>query len=94
LIFAASGTAPDAVIRAAKELNPALLVLARASYLGEANELRAAGAHMIVTAEAEVALAMAERLLRDLGATGEQLDRERDRVRTLLSQGLQGSPGR
>jgi len=84
LIFAASGTPPEAVIRVAKELNPALLVLARASYLHEAEQLRDAGAHVVVTAEAEVALAMAERLLRDLGATGEQLDRERDRVRAAL----------
>ncbi|MEY4580762.1 MAG: hypothetical protein RL701_5465 [Pseudomonadota bacterium] len=84
LIFAASGTAPESVIRVAKDLNPALLVLARSSYLHEAEALKLAGAHTIVTAEAEVALAMAERVLVDLGATPDQLDRERERVRTTL----------
>lgn len=85
LIFAASGTPPEAVIRAATALNPALLVLARCAYLSEAELLRAAGAHVVVTAEAEVALAMAERLLTGLGASPEQLDRERDRVRAALA---------
>jgi CPA2 family monovalent cation:H+ antiporter-2 len=72
------------VIRLAKQINPSLLVLARATYLREADQLRSAGAHVIVTAEAEVALAMAECVLVSLGATAEQLDRERDRVRAAL----------
>jgi CPA2 family monovalent cation:H+ antiporter-2 len=38
----------------------------------------------VVTSESEVALAMAEHLLRQLGATADQLDRARDRVRTEL----------
>lgn len=86
LIFAASGTPPEAVIRAAKQLNPDLLVVARASYLAEIDSLKRAGAQVIVTAEAEIALAMAERVLTTLGATPEQLDRERDRVRASLGQ--------
>jgi CPA2 family monovalent cation:H+ antiporter-2 len=87
LIFTASGTPPPAVILAAKALNPSLLVLARADYLQEAGALRDAGAHVVITAEAEVALAMAERLLMTLGATPDQLDRERDRVRSALTPG-------
>jgi CPA2 family monovalent cation:H+ antiporter-2 len=85
LIFAASGTPAEPVIRAATALNPTLLVLARCAFLSEAEPLRAAGAHVVVTAEAEVALAMAERLLAGLGASPEQLDRERDRVRAALA---------
>lgn len=84
LIFTASGTPPEAVIRLAKELNPEAIVLARSSYVAEAEQLRNAGAHIIVTAEAEVALAMTERVLVGLGATPEQLDRERSRVRRSL----------
>jgi CPA2 family monovalent cation:H+ antiporter-2 len=84
LIFAASGSQADAVIRAAKELNPALLILARATYLREAVALKQAGAPVVVSAEAEVALAMTEHLLVQLGATGEQLDRARVRVRSEL----------
>ena len=84
LIFTASGTPPEAVIRMAKELNPDAIVLARSAYVAEAEHLRSAGAHIIVTAEAEVALAMTERVLVGLGATPEQLDRERSRVRRSL----------
>jgi hypothetical protein len=38
----------------------------------------------VVMAESEVALAMVEYMLRDLGATVEHVDRERDRVREEL----------
>jgi len=86
LVFAASGS-PDAVIRAAKELNPKLLLLTRTTYVREITALKAAGADLVVCAEGEVAFAMAERLLGQLGATGEQLDRARDRIRTELPTG-------
>ncbi|HEY6880213.1 MAG TPA: cation:proton antiporter [Polyangiales bacterium] len=85
LIFAAAGSPPEAVVRLAKQLNPRILVLARTTYLQESAELGSAGADVVVTAEAEVALAMAERLLNGLGASAEQLDRERARVRAELS---------
>jgi CPA2 family monovalent cation:H+ antiporter-2 len=67
------------------------VVLARSAYLAEAAQLRSAGAHIIVTAEAEVALAMTERVLVGLGATPEQLDRERNRVRRSLFPALSSS---
>jgi CPA2 family monovalent cation:H+ antiporter-2 len=84
LIFAAAGGPPEAVVRLAKQLNPRIIVLARTTYLHERAELGSAGADVVVTAEAEVALAMAERLLNGLGASAEQLDRERARVRAEL----------
>jgi CPA2 family monovalent cation:H+ antiporter-2 len=83
LVFAASGS-PEAVVRAAKELNPNLTTLTRATYLADAAASAHAGADVVVTAEIEVALAMAERLLAQLGATGEQLDNARQRVRDEL----------
>jgi CPA2 family monovalent cation:H+ antiporter-2 len=86
LVFAASGS-PDAVIRAAKEINPALLILTRASYVREIAALKEAGADGVISAEGEVAFAMAERLLTELGATGEQVDRARDRIRAELPAG-------
>jgi CPA2 family monovalent cation:H+ antiporter-2 len=76
LIFAASGS-PDAVIRAAKDLNPGLTILVRSTYVHEVAALKGAGADVVVPAEGEVALAMAERLLDRLGATRDQLDRVR-----------------
>jgi CPA2 family monovalent cation:H+ antiporter-2 len=84
LIFAAAGSPPEAVVRIAKQLNPKMLILARVAFLHESAELGSAGADVVITAEAEVALAMAERLLVGLGATPDQLDRERARARAEL----------
>ena len=67
-------------IRRARELNPGIRIIARSAYLKEEPELRRAGADLVFTGEGEVALAMTESLLRQLGATSEQIDRERDRI--------------
>jgi CPA2 family monovalent cation:H+ antiporter-2 len=83
LVFTSSG-APDAVVRQATALNPDILILSRTTYLREVPKLKDAGAQIIVSAEAEVALAMTEHLLQRLGSTAEQLDRARNRVRTEL----------
>jgi len=81
LIFAASGSPADSIVRLAKEMNPALKILARSAYLRDVGPARAAGADLVVAAEAEVAIAMTEHILTELGATSEQLDRARARVR-------------
>ena len=73
-----------AMIDAARELNPGVHVFARAEYLRGAPELRRAGAAQVFTGEGEVALAMTESVLRRLGATPDQIDRERARVREEL----------
>lgn len=85
LIFAASGTEAAPVIRMAKEMNPELTIVARAAYVREMAPAKAAGADAVIASELEVALAMTERLLVDLGATVEQLDRARERVRRELA---------
>ena len=91
LILSASGV-PGAgeIIRVAREANPRIQVLARTAYSKDANTTRAAGADHVFSSEGEIALAMAETILRHLGATAEQIDRERDRVRTELNPGLAG----
>ena len=83
-MFAASGS-PDAVVRQARAVNPELPVLARTTYLRDVAELKRAGAELVVSAESEVALAMTEHLMRRLGATADQLDRARDKVRQELT---------
>jgi CPA2 family monovalent cation:H+ antiporter-2 len=83
----------EEVVRAVKALNPRVRVLARSSYVRELEALRRAGAETVVSGEGEVALALAEALLRRLGATPEQIDRERERVRDELL-GDSGGPGR
>jgi CPA2 family monovalent cation:H+ antiporter-2 len=70
------------MMRIARELNPKLIIFARSGYLSELPELRNAGADIVFAGEGEVALAMTEFLLRQLGATPEQIDRERARIRS------------
>ena len=90
LIIAASGVPADAVMKAARELNPNIRILTRTTYLREASKLREAGANAVFSSEGEVALAMTEFVMRQIGATDEQIDRERDRVRSELFQSQQG----
>jgi CPA2 family monovalent cation:H+ antiporter-2 len=85
LVLSTPTTGAPAVIRAARALNPELLVVARADFLSELPELRAAGAQVVVSAEGEVAIALTEGLLARLGATAEQLDRARERIRENLA---------
>lgn len=77
----------DEVIRAARSLNPRLCIIARAGYLRDVPALRRAGADSVFSGEGEIALNMTEHVLRKLGAIDEQIDRERERVRTELSGG-------
>ena len=75
------------VIRLAKELNPSIRVFARSVHLREVAALRQAGADTVFSGEGEVALSMTEFILRQMGATPEQIDRERDRIRRELFGG-------
>jgi CPA2 family monovalent cation:H+ antiporter-2 len=77
---------PDAdqaaeIIRLARSMNPKTRVLTRSYYLRETARMRQAGADAVFSGEGEVALAMTEYILKALGATPEQMDRERQRVR-------------
>jgi CPA2 family monovalent cation:H+ antiporter-2 len=86
LILGSAGMANCAeVIREARTLNPNVRVLARASYLRDVASLRDAGADHVHSGEGEVALAFIEDILDDLGATPEQIDRERSRAHAELS---------
>ena len=80
LIVSGADSGASETIRSAKELNPALRVFARGAYLRDVPQLRAAGADHVFSGEGEVALAMTEAVLRRLGATDEQVDRERRRL--------------
>ncbi|MEX0676313.1 MAG: cation:proton antiporter [Pirellulales bacterium] len=85
LILSASNLTGSAeVIRMAKELNPRIRVLARGTYVAELRPLKKAGADLVFSGEGEVALALTVAVLGELGATAEQIDRERERVRREL----------
>ena len=89
LILGSAGMANSAeVIRNARTLNPAIRVLARASYLRDVPSLKEAGANRVYSGEGEVALAFIEDILDSLGATAEQIDRERARAHEELSGGV------
>jgi CPA2 family monovalent cation:H+ antiporter-2 len=88
LIISGADTGSPEIIRVAREINPKLHVFVRSAYLRDVRPLRAAGAEQVFAGEGEVALAMTEAVLRRLGATPDQIDRERDRVRAELFGGI------
>lgn len=91
LILTSAGMAHGTeVIRWARELNPQIRVLARAPYLRDLPALKEAGADTIYSGEGEVAIAFVEAILDSLGATPEQIDRERARAHAEL---IGGAPG-
>ena len=74
------------IIRIARGLNPSIHVLARTAHLRDVQALRDAGAQGVFSGEGEVALALTEALLHRLGATADQVDRERARARADLAR--------
>ncbi len=72
------------VTKLARRLNPKIRVLARVGYVSEMRNVKRAGADMVFSGEGEVAIAMTAAVLEELGASGEQIDRERARVRKEL----------
>jgi CPA2 family monovalent cation:H+ antiporter-2 len=69
----------------AKELNPALKVLVRARYIAEREALDKTKPSAVAYEEIEVAVALADMLLREIGQSGELLDREADKIRAELA---------
>lgn len=84
ILTSAGMTGSAETIRLIREMNAGARVFARANYLREIPALRRTGADAVFAGEGEVALAMTEFVLRQLGASGEQIDRERDRIRDEL----------
>ena len=73
-------------IRNARELNPRVRIIARTRYVAEVDGLRRAGADVVFSSEAEVAVAMAESLLDRLGVA-DLLGPRRDRLRAEALRG-------
>ncbi len=79
IISGADSGAPE-TIRAARELNASQHIFVRGAHLRDMPALRRAGASHVFSGEGEVALAMTAAVLRRLGATPDQIDRERQRL--------------
>ena len=75
----------------ATDLNPKIRIVTRSTYLKENDALLHAGADAVFSSEGEIALSMTAFLMSELGATDEQVDRERDRVREELFAARQDS---
>jgi len=73
------------IIIAAKGLNPRLRVFVRAHYAGERTMLEEVGATEVCYEEVEAAAALAELLLRDIGADQTRIDSETQKIRAELS---------
>ena len=84
LIVSGADTGSPAIIQSARSINPTAHIFVRSAYLRDVPPLRQAGAEQVFAGEGEVALAMTEAVLRRLGATPDQIDRERARVRDEL----------
>jgi CPA2 family monovalent cation:H+ antiporter-2 len=85
LILSSSNLTGSAeVIRLVRQMNPKIRVLARVGYVAELKAIKQAGADVVFSGEGEVSLALTTAVLRQLGAGGEQIDRERERVRKEL----------
>ncbi len=88
VLASASMQGSQEIIRLARELNPKIRILARGNYLRDLPPLRRAGADMVFSGEAEVALAFTEAILRELGASPDQIDRERARVHEEITKNV------
>jgi len=87
ILTSGASSVDEEIVRRAKDLNPEIRVLARSQYVRELPKLRRAGAEDVFSAEGEVALAFTARILERLGASGEQIDRERQRVEATFRNG-------
>jgi CPA2 family monovalent cation:H+ antiporter-2 len=85
LICLPEGSSRAELIKMAKELNPALKVLVRARYIAEREALDKTKPSAVAYEEIEVAVALADMLLREIGQSGELLDREADKIRAELA---------
>jgi CPA2 family monovalent cation:H+ antiporter-2 len=93
LIVSGADTGAPEMIRAARELNPNQHIFVRGAYLRDVPKLRSAGAEHVFSGEGEVAMAMTEAVLRRMGATPDQIDRERQRLHGELFGPNQPPPG-
>lgn len=81
-LIISTATAPAReIIEVARAVNPKVRILIHTTYLREAEALRAGGAEVVFSGEGAVALSLSTFLLRELGATDEQVETERRRIR-------------
>lgn len=86
LIVSSAGAAAHEVMEAARALNPEIAVVIHTTFMREAHSLRKGSEAVVFAGECEVAMSMAEHLLRQFGATDEHIEKERRRIHDELRQ--------
>lgn len=84
LLLTSSGIPAGEVMPIARSVNSGIRILAHTAFVSEARALRKQGLTEVFSGEREVALAMSEFLLRDLGVPDAYLQSELERVRERL----------
>lgn len=84
LIVSSSAVSASEVAETARRLNPGIRLVVYTAYARDAVALSCEDGSMAFSGEEEVAVSMAEYLLRQLGATDEQIQRERRCIRSEL----------
>jgi CPA2 family monovalent cation:H+ antiporter-2 len=93
LVLSASNVKGECeIVRQARELNPNIRIIARTIYLSNRKKLIAAGADVIFSDEGEVALSVTEMILKQFGATPDQINRERNRVHESFYESFVSTP--
>ncbi len=86
LLTMAANVNPAPVVIRARELNPSMHILVRTRFLQERDALRHAGATAAIFEEAEVAIALGELVMQDVGVDRPIIDREIARLRETEAQ--------
>jgi len=84
VISTANISGSNEIVKHSKRINPHIKIIARTLYLSDIQNLKKAGADVVFSDEGELALSVTELILRQSGATPEQIDRERDRIHDKL----------
>lgn len=79
------------VILSARSINPDVKIFVRARHIAERDELEKLGATAVCYEEAEVAVGLAEFLLREVGADDRRIEEEADKIRAKFAVRKPGS---
>lgn len=87
IIITSSSIDAKTVSKAAKEINPNIMLVINAAFLRDAKNLKDSADATVFSGEGEVAIAMSMFLMREFGATEEQIESERRRIRAEMREG-------
>ena len=87
LVISSSAMPAKEILNAARAVRPGIRILVHTAFLRDAMKLHEEAGVAAFSGEGEVALAMSIHLMREFGATEEQMENERRRIRAALNEG-------